>query len=281
MFSPEAFHASPTQQPGSDWEQPILATSGRRCLEQFEKFNHAGSWAKMFAALLVGTRGWSSTRCKLTWRLKGTKFSRYYFQLAPLTRRTEGIGFGLLPTVTAMDSTSATAKMKFTQVKEGSMHSVTLNRALTMGLLPTPQAIDGSGKGRKLRLKKDSNRDPNQAGSWRGDLKDYAAMNLLPTPKSSDSNNPGVHGQGGQDLRTVVAMSMNLLPTPTASSDAKGGCTRPNAKRQKDTLAHAMHGMVGETGKTSQLNPRFVAEMMGFPVNWTELPFQVGKEKEL
>jgi len=33
------------------------------------------------------------------------------------------------------------------------------------------------------------------------------------------------------------------------------------------------------TSKTSQLNPRFVAEMMGFPPNWTELPFQNGEQK--
>jgi hypothetical protein len=32
-------------------------------------------------------------------------------------------------------------------------------------------------------------------------------------------------------------------------------------------------------GQGSQLNPRFVAEMMGFPVNWTELPFLSGEQK--
>jgi hypothetical protein len=30
-------------------------------------------------------------------------------------------------------------------------------------------------------------------------------------------------------------------------------------------------------GTRSHLNPRFVAQMMGFPVNWTELPFQMAK----
>jgi hypothetical protein len=65
-----------------------------------------------------------------------------------------------------------------------------------------------------------------------------------------------------------------MLPTPTATSDPKGGCTRPDPSRQRDTLDHALHNPT--LGKTSQLNPRFVAEMMGFPVNWTELPFQSG-----
>jgi hypothetical protein len=32
-------------------------------------------------------------------------------------------------------------------------------------------------------------------------------------------------------------------------------------------------------GKSSQLNPRFVAEMMGFPPDWTELPFTNGEMK--
>ena len=31
------------------------------------------------------------------------------------------------------------------------------------------------------------------------------------------------------------------------------------------------------TSSTSQLNPRFVAEMMGFPENYTELPFLNGE----
>ncbi len=33
------------------------------------------------------------------------------------------------------------------------------------------------------------------------------------------------------------------------------------------------------SGQTGQLNPRYVAEMMGFPVNWTELPYQGGGTK--
>ena len=34
---------------------------------------------------------------------------------------------------------------------------------------------------------------------------------LLPTPRTSDTNGPGKHGDGGLDLRTAVT----LLPTPT------------------------------------------------------------------
>jgi hypothetical protein len=71
-----------------------------------------------------------------------------------------------------------------------------------------------------------------------------------------------------------------LLNTPTAS-DKNGGCTRSNSKLQLgSSLVNEMHGVLKQpTGKTSQLNPRFVAEMMGFPPNWTELPFLSGEQK--
>jgi hypothetical protein len=110
---------------------------------------------------------------------------------------------GMLPTPTCMDSTNATATMKSTQVKEGSMHSMTLTRAMESGMLPTPTAqIIKHGHSEKY---------------W----------------------------------------------------DNRIG------KRQMDI---AMWN--AETnGKTSQLNPLFVAEMMGFPTDWTILPFQNGETK--
>lgn len=63
----------------------------------------------------------------------------------------------------------------------------------TSALLPTPQAIDGLGNGRPMRLKKDCRRDPSRPGSWRGDLKDHiVSLGLLPTPRANDSEKRGV-----------------------------------------------------------------------------------------
>jgi hypothetical protein len=109
---------------------------------------------------------------------------------------------------------------------------------------------------------------------------------LLPTPTARDEKNGGKMEDGriqrkikqGYTIELNDLATMGLLPTPTATSDPKGGCTRPDEKRQNDTLAHSMHAATGgQPGKTSQLNPRFVAEMMGFPPSWTELPFQNGE----
>lgn len=100
---------------------------------------------------------------------------------------------------------------------------------------------------------------------------------LLPTPQANE---------GFKASKTMAQDSLtkrlhtNLLPTPTATSDLKGGCTRKNPKRQHDTLAHSIHATHGKAGKTSQLNPLFVEEMLGFPPLWTALPFLDGAENQ-
>ena len=155
--------ASLIQARENDSERRTNAIYGQRCLEQFEKFNHVGLWAKTFSALLIGTGDWFSTRCKLTWKLKGTKYNRLYFQLQVRTLPTNEIEFGLLPT-------------------------------------PTCSAANGSGS--KESLEKRGRGERNCLASW-------ATLNT--------------------------------------------------------------------NGKSSQLNPRFVAEMIGFPPNWTESPFLNGE----
>jgi len=79
-----------------------------------------------------------------------------------------------------------------------------------------------------------------------------------------------------------------MLPTPCAldSLTAKKPETYEIAKQRHKAkgvnLQLPLKQMVvnaNPTGGTSQLNPRFVAEMMGFPPNWTELPFQSGEPK--
>lgn len=74
-----------------------------------------------------------------------------------------------------------------------------------------------------------------------------------------------------------------LLPTPNAMEGEKGQKKyNPKSQNGKGLTARAMNGMhPGEyhVGEGSQLNPLFVAEMMGFPPAWTVLPFLGGDEK--
>ena len=47
-------------------------------------------------------------------------------------------------------------------------------------------------------------------------------------------------------------------------------------RRKRNHLTNNLSDVYAQRGKTSQLNPRFVSEMMGFPVDWTVLPFLNG-----
>jgi hypothetical protein len=154
--------------------------------------------------------------------------------------------FAMLPTPTAMDSTNATAEMKSSQVKEGSMHSVTLTRAMAMGLLPTPLAVHRDHPERVEALKATGANSMNSRKN--GELRPNSIMDFI-----------NFH---------------QMLPTPVAS-DKNGGTDKLSDKFPRHTELKNL--MSKQTGKPSQLNPQFVAEMMGFPTNWTELPFQNGE----
>jgi hypothetical protein len=105
---------------------------------------------------------------------------------------------------------------------------------------------------------------------------------MLPTPNASEGHkgsktyNP--KSQMGSGLSAMAGSGM--LPTPTASdknAGRSGNAPRQNHNPMTNSLKDAMNFMQ-KTLKCSQLNPRFVAEMMGFPPNWTELPFQSGDQ---
>lgn len=239
-------HASRTAAPGSDLERKMTGTSGRKCLEQFEKFNRAGLCARTFAALLIGTEGWYSTKCRLIWKLRATKCSRFYFQLVPSILLIDGIGFGLLPTVTKVqqDHPERVEALKATGAKTMQRRNCGENRPNSIldavnfyGMLPTPiksEAIERRNMKTVVRI---------------------------------------VETGSNQATLTTMAKYGNLLPTP-AKLDGKTGYMGANRDGKQINVETFIRN---KTGSTSQLNPRFVEEMMGFPEGWTELPFQSGE----
>lgn len=109
---------------------------------------------------------------------------------------------------------SASTLSSATLPKSGSMLSGTLYARTPLALrtsaagssswpqLPTPRARDSRGRGFEDGL-------PN-------------VVQLMPTPRTSDRNGVGAHGEGGPDLRTTIA----LLPTPNASDSKGSGATQ-------------------------------------------------------
>ena len=282
MFTEEEFQScqaaslvNPTQVLESDLEKKMTATSGLKCLEQLERFNHVGSWGKTFSALLIGMGGWYSKRCKLTWRLKGTKSNRMYFQLQASTLPTEGIESGLL-----LGTPRAQERPRSEKFREGRTPSPIEYAEQYSEMLPTPT----TGADQKTQYQ--------QGGRSLMNYLDFHGM--LPTPLASEIHHPERVKKLKETGAETMASRKNganrpngltdyldfhgMLPTPTTSC-ANAGTDKERPIDQPSRRSELNHLMSQEAGTRSQLNPQFVEEMMGFPENWTLSPFLSGETK--
>lgn len=277
MSSQGGSRASHSALPEKEREQKITATSGRKCSEQFKRFNRYGSWAKTFLDLLIGQGDWYSSKCRLTWKMKGTKSHRIYFQLVAKTHPTKGIEFGLLPTPRVSETEGApvtNVEMKngsFSRTnKKGERWGVKLKDVIASGLLPTPEANNFKNGHKTISHRIERKMEQ----GWTIGLNDRATLGLLPTPTNSmvtyqDFVQAKYHSSKRPDYGKI------MLPTPS-TRDTKGA--NGTGRKHLDQLPNALKFQHGITG---QLNPLFVAEMMGFPMNWTVLPFLNGETKAL
>jgi len=236
-------HANRIHQQVKDLVRKTIDISGRRCLEQFERFSPGTSWEKMFMDSLIGMGDWFSTRCKLTWKMKGTKYNRLYFQLVPSTLPIEEIEFGLWPTPTSVqrDHPERVEKLKATGAKTMMSRAAGENRpnsiidaAMFYELIPTPTANPSARK-----LNENGKSVAKNGKRYGTSIKQWAEQKMLATPQARDWK--GAQGR---------AYKGEAFDLPS------------------------------QTGANGQLNPQFVAEMMGFPTNWTELPFQSGDKNQ-
>ena len=128
---------------------------------------------------------------------------------------------------------------------------------MPLELLPTPTVNDATNSSiPPSQIKRD-----NPAGAY--------LRGLLPTPRASK-----ITGGDMADFSPSLPglLRRNMLPTPKANDFRSGMSNRvgtEHTQQLNDTVAYL-------TGQTSQLNPLFAAEMMGFPVDWTVLPFLAG-----
>ena len=250
----ESSHANLTAQQEKDLEQKTNAIYGQKCLEQFKKLSQIGLWQKMFAELLIGQMDWFSSKSTLIWKMKATRSNRLYFQLAVSTLHTEETEYGLLPTPTVMDTNG------------GDLEKIDLRRQKLKA-----KKINGNGFGASL-----------------GEL---ANRGFLPIPSTTDWNTPltkttkekFLTNRGEKNLEAIPSTLNSLhqlaydglLPTPAAQNYKGASSTealkaRGRLKQKADNLADQF----AQSGKTSQLNPRFVLEMMGFPTNYCDSAYE-------
>ena len=226
--------------PGSSEARKMTVTSGRNISGLLKKQDPVGSLVKM----LLESSIWSSTTCFLTWKVKATPARRWLFQLAPSTPRTEGTGFGLLPTMQVFDATGGEI---YGKEYTGGRHAEKLGQALNRRLLPTPDASDRRSKNSK------------QQGV------SNIVASLLPTPRA-EKHSP----QSREDFTPNLAARILLCPTPR-TSDYKGASKQTEAKGRNPMTNSCMDAVENGLSNGLKLQPAFVEWMMGYPEGWTEL----------
>jgi hypothetical protein len=156
----------------------------------------------------------------------------------------------LLPTVTAMMPADADmeklearrAKAKLSG-KNGNGFGASLNELMKKGLLPTPTTQEPTTIPELTKTGRRKTKDGEDSHSL--NLGRMEAMGLIPSPSASDNRN-------------------------------RGDISKPYIQKRLEKGKQVGLTMLVD----GQLNPHFVMEMMGFPANWTELPFLIGDKNQ-
>lgn len=261
--SQEVSHASPFPLPAGERARRTAVTSGLTCSVPFTRSGPVG----LLVRTLVASSRWYSPARRLTWdvsplcserislytasgrntssrpsavilSVKDIPSSRCLFRLVPSVPRTEGTAYGLLPTPMARDYSPRGPNC----LQKG------FPEIIREMLLPTPTATEIHHRQRVERWKRQGRVSMHETED--GEKNPNGLTDFL-----------DFHG---------------LLPTPTAR-DWKGAPTLENFKRKgKNPHQGSLPDFFARAGRSFQLNPLFVAEMMGFPVNWTVSPFLPG-----
>lgn len=264
MSSRQGFHASHFPLPEQEMERKMTATSGRRCFVSSTKLDPLGLLVKT----LVESSRWYSPARRLKWEVTRTFAER-------ITRFTRNDNGSLS---SKSESTSRQSDIQSSQLLYRLVPSERPTGETGCGfwqegmMLPTPMAQDYRRRG------------PN---SEQQGLPEMAYNGMLPTPTAIDSGsgriNKSISPNAKERPTIALAAKMGLLPTPNASEATKYTKTyNPNSQMGQSLTALAVNGMIegvskSLTGKTSlQLNPLFVEEMMGFPLDYLVSPFQDG-----
>ena len=304
--SQEGFRASPSLWPDEERERKTTATSGRTCCVRYTKSGPLG----LLARTLLESSRWFSPARRLKWEAKPLYLervtlkehrsgrntssrpsavtlsardipsSRLLYRLVPSARPTEGTGCGLwqdlLPTprVTEIVEDPDKFVQRKGDRKPGCMPNLSSMAAYRADLLPTPNASEGEKYTVTYNPK-------SQMGK---SLTAIAVNGLLPTPTATDSGTGRINRSPSPNAKErptlALAARMGLPLTPSASDGMRATMTMESLKKknkpnaENSNLAEQIAHRTG--GGDSRLNPLFVAEMMGFPVAWTVLPFQSG-----
>lgn len=220
------FPVSPSPLPASNEARRMTATSGQKWLGLSKNSGPLGLLEKM----LLESLSWHSPIFYLSWKPKDIGQGHFLYQLVLSEPDTEDTGWQSWPTPTAADS--YTDRMKSTQQKPGSRHSVNLSDAVKMW--PTPRGNETgcyqmSGK----------NRD-------RKTLTLTGMVKLYNTPTAQESKNSTLPESQIKRDSLVGDVMWEMFATPQARDYRTGQSSRwedkEHRRRERPCISSSSYG---------------------------------------
>ena len=241
----------------SDLERKMTATSGHTCCERYARYSPLGSLVRT----LLASQRWYSPARRLKWaakplyskritereRSKPTQSKKSAKILSRRDIQSSRLLFQLVPSVRP---TGGTGYGLLPTVQTQGLKTCENGKSIPMNLalLPTPLSVEVSHAKRITQLKE----------------------------KGGKTMGSRANGESRPNGLMDYIRFHSLLPTPIAM-DKNAGTPVDSKKHNRD--GDLKHFVARRVGQTSLLNPLFVTEMMGLPLDWLTSPFQNGEQK--
>ena len=250
--SQEVSHASPFPLPAGERARRTAVTSGLTCSVPFTRSGPVG----LLVRTLVASSRWYSPARRLTWDVSPLCSERISLYTAS-GRNTSSRPSAVILSVKDIPSSRCLFRL---------VPSVPRTEGTVSGLLPTPIASDFKVRG---------------PGSQQKGLPEIIREVLLPTPTATEIHHRQRVERWKRQGRTSMHETEDGEKNPNGLTDFLDfhgllPTLEHIGRKGKNPRQGGLPDFFAQTGRSFQLNPLFVAEMMGFPVNWTVLPFLPG-----
>ena len=250
--SQEVFHASPFPLPAGERVRRTAVTSGLTCSVPFTRSGPVG----LLVRTLVASSRWYSPARRLTWDVSPLCSERISLYTVS-GRNTSSRPSAVILSVKDIPSSRCLFRL---------VPSVPRTEGTVYGLLPTPIASDFKVRG---------------PGSQQKGLPESIREMLLPTPTATEIHHWQRVERWKRQGRTSMHETEDGEKNPNGLTDFLDfhgllPTLEHIGRKGKNPRQGGLPDFFAQTGRSFQLNPLFVAEMMGFPTSWTVLPFLPG-----
>ena len=250
--SQEVFHASPFPLPAGERVRRTAVTSGLTCSVPFTRSGPVG----LLVRTLVASSRWYSPARRLTWDVSPLCSERISLYTVS-GRNTSSRPSAVILNVKDIPSSRCLFRL---------VPSVPRTEGTVSGLLPTPIASDFKVRG---------------PGSQQKGLPEIIREMLLPTPTATEIHHWQRVERWKRQGRTSMHETEDGEKNPNGLTDFLDfhgllPTLEHIGRKGKNPRQGGLPDFFAQTGRSFQLNPLFVAEMMGFHTSWTVLPFLPG-----